>query len=89
MSQEQLSAFLAAVKEDPGLQEKLKGAADLDAAVAMAKEAGFDMSKEDWLKFQAKQNLELGDQELEGVAGGGGNRCYEWCFTTGHEWGPL
>jgi predicted ribosomally synthesized peptide with nif11-like leader len=66
MSEEQLSALLAKLKEDAGLQEKLKGAADLDAAVAMAKEAGFDVSK----VYQSKQTLELSDEELEGVAGG-------------------
>ena len=70
MSEEQLSAFLAKLKEDAGLQEKLQGAADLDAAVDLAKEAGFDVSKADWLKYQAKQILELSDEELEGVAGG-------------------
>ena len=70
MSKEQLSAFLAALKVDTGLQEKLKGVADLDAAVAIAKEAGFDVSKADWLKFQAQQTLELSDVELEGVTGG-------------------
>jgi predicted ribosomally synthesized peptide with nif11-like leader len=70
MSEEQLSALLAKLKEDAGLQEKLKGAADLDAAVAMAKEAGFDVSKADWLKHQANQTLALSDEELEGVAGG-------------------
>ena len=70
MSEEQLSAFLAALKADAGLQEKLKGAADLDAAVAMAQEAGFDVSKTDWLRHQAKQTLELSDEELEGLAGG-------------------
>jgi predicted ribosomally synthesized peptide with nif11-like leader len=71
MSEEQLAALLAKLKDDAGLQEKLKGAADLDAAVAMAKEAGFDVSKADWLRHQAKQTLELSDVELEGVAGGG------------------
>jgi predicted ribosomally synthesized peptide with nif11-like leader len=70
MSEEQLSALLAKLKEDAGLQEKLKGAADLDAAVAIAKEAGFDVSKADWLKYQANQTLELSDEELEGVTGG-------------------
>jgi predicted ribosomally synthesized peptide with nif11-like leader len=70
MSEEQLSALLAKLKVDSGLQEKLKGAADLDAAVALAKEAGFDVSKADWLKYQAGQTLELSDEELEGVAGG-------------------
>ena len=70
MSEEQFSALLAKIKEDAGLQEKLKGAGELDAAVALAKEAGFDVSKADWLKYQAKQTLELSDEELEGVAGG-------------------
>ena len=75
MSEEQLSALLAKLKEDAGLQEKLKGAGDLDAAVAIAKEAGFDVSKADWLKYQAKQTLELSDEELEGVAGGWQSMC--------------
>jgi hypothetical protein len=30
MSEEQLAALLAKLKDDTGLQEKLKGAADLD-----------------------------------------------------------
>jgi predicted ribosomally synthesized peptide with nif11-like leader len=83
MSEEQLSALLAKLKDDAGLQEKLKGAADLDAAVAMAQEAGFDVSKADWLRYQAKQSLQLSDEELEGVAGGKGldteSQCC--CFT--------
>jgi len=70
MSEEQLSALLAKLNDEAGLQEKLKGAADLDAAVAIAKDAGFDVSKADWLKHQAKQTLELSYEELEGVAGG-------------------
>ena len=70
MSEEQLSALLAKLQDDAGLREKLKGAADLDAAAAMAQEAEFDVSKADWLKHQAKQTLELSDEELEGVAGG-------------------
>jgi len=70
MSEEQLSALLAKLKDDAGLQEKLKGAGDLDAAVAIAKGAGFDVSKADWLKYQAKQTLELSDEELENVSGG-------------------
>ena len=72
MPEEQLSALLAKLKEDVELQEKLKGAGDLDAAVAIAKDAGFDVSKADWLKYQAKQTLELSDEELEVVAGGSG-----------------
>jgi predicted ribosomally synthesized peptide with nif11-like leader len=70
ISEEQLAVLLAKLKEDAGLQEKLQIAADLDAAVALAKEAGFDVSRVDWLKYQAQQTLELSDEELEGVAGG-------------------
>ena len=70
MPEEQLLALLAKLKVDAGLQEKLKGASDLDAAVAIAKEAGFDVSKEDWIKSQAKQTLKLSDEELESVSGG-------------------
>jgi len=70
MSEEQLSALLAKLKEDAGFREKLQGAGDLDAAAALAKEAGFDVSKADWLKYQAKQTLELSDEELEEVSGG-------------------
>jgi predicted ribosomally synthesized peptide with nif11-like leader len=78
MSEEQLSALLAKLKEDMELQEKLKGADDLDAFLAIAKEAGFDVSKADWLRHQAKQTLELSDEELEGVAGG-----FFWGTETG------
>ena len=81
MSEKQLSAFLAALKADAGLQEKLKGAADLDAAVAIAKGAGFDVSKADWLKYQAKQTLELSDEELEGVVGGQNNAWHSHCLV--------
>ena len=70
MSEDQLTALLAKFKDDAGLREKLKGAKDLDAAVAMAKDAGFNVSKADWLRHQARQTLELSDEELEGVAGG-------------------
>ena len=74
MSEEQLAALLAKLKDDAGLQEKLKGAADLDAAVALAKEAGFDVSKADWKKYEAQRRglwpEELSDEELESLAGG-------------------
>jgi predicted ribosomally synthesized peptide with nif11-like leader len=70
MSEEQLSALLAKLNDDAGLREKLKVAADLDAAVAIAKEAGFDVNKAELLRYQAKHRLELSDEDLEGVAGG-------------------
>ena len=88
MSEEQLTALLAKVKEDVGLQEQLKETADLDAAVALAKEAGFDVSKADWLKYQAKQTLELSDEELEDVAGGQRAFWTQNCKGTGYFFCP-
>ena len=66
MSQEQLKAFLEAVKADAELQEKLKAAADVDAVVAIASAAGFVISAEDLKIAQS----EISDEELEGAAGG-------------------
>ena len=73
MPEEQLTALLAKLKDDVELQRKFKGAADLDAAVALAREAGFDISKADWIKYQDNRTLELSDEELEGVSGGADN----------------
>ena len=72
MSEEQLKAFLEAVKADTSLQEKLKAAADSDAVLAIAKEAGFMISADDLAKAQS----ELSEEELEGVDGGG---TYTYC----------
>ena len=68
MSEEQLKAFLEKVKADTSLQEKLKAAADSDAVLAIAQEAGFSISADD---LKMAQVTELSDEELEGVAGGG------------------
>ena len=40
MSKEQIRAFLEKVKVDSRLKEKLLAAADIEAAVAIAKDAG-------------------------------------------------
>ena len=66
MSEEQLKAFLEKLKADTSLQEKLKAAADTNAVVAIAKEAGFMISADDLKNAQS----ELSDKELEGAAGG-------------------
>jgi predicted ribosomally synthesized peptide with nif11-like leader len=67
MSEDQLKAFLEAVKDDAGLQEKLNSAADPDAVVEIAKDAGFMISAEELQRAQA----EVSEEELENVAGGG------------------
>ena len=66
MSEEQLKAFLEKVQGDASLQEKLKAAADANAVVEIAKEAGFTISADDLTKAVS----EISDEELEGVAGG-------------------
>ena len=74
MSEEQLKAFLEAVKADAGLQEKLKAAADLDAVVTIAKAAGFVISTDELKKSQA----ELSDEELEGNVSGAYGCSLNW-----------
>ena len=68
MSEEQLKAFLEKVKADTSLQEKLKAASDANAASAIAKEAGFSISADEFTKAQSTR--ELSDEELDGAAGG-------------------
>ena len=76
MSEEQLKAFLERVKADTSLQEKLKAAADVDAALAIAKDAGFSISAD-------VVRTEISEEELEGVAGGGASAKAAtgvWCY---------
>ena len=75
MSEEQLKAFLEKVKADTSLQEKLKDAADADAALTIAKDAGFAITAEDIQSMQS--STDLSDDELEGVTGGNRNRIEE------------
>ena len=69
MSEEQLNAFLEKVKGDTSLQEMLKAAASPDAAIEIAKEAGFAITAED-IQLMQSATVELSDDELEGAAGG-------------------
>jgi predicted ribosomally synthesized peptide with nif11-like leader len=70
MSDKQLIALLASLKENFELQQRLKNAVDLNQAVSIAKESGFDVDKEDWLRYSNQASLELSDAQLEGIAGG-------------------
>ena len=78
MSEEQLNAFLEKVKADTTLQEKLKAAASPDAAVEIAKDAGFAITAEDIQSMQSAP-VELSDEELEGASGG-------WCGLSTENW---
>ena len=81
MSEEQLKAFLEKVKADTNIQEKLKAAGSNEAAIDIAKEAGFAITAEDIQSMQSA-TVELSDEELEDAAGGTG--C--GCFVTGSTW---
>ena len=67
MSEEQLKAFLEAVKSNESLQERLKAAVDIDAVVKIAEEAGFTISSDELKVAQSN----LSELELEAIAGGG------------------
>ena len=89
MSEDQFKAFVEKVKGDTSLQEKLKAASDADAVVSIAKEEGFSISIDD-IKAQLLElsdeagDVELSDEELEGVAGGvGWERCDGWWALFG------
>ena len=69
MSEEQLKAFLEKVKSDTELQEKLKAAASPEAALQIAKEAGFSITAKDIQSMQSA-TVEVSDEELEGASGG-------------------
>ncbi|AII43720.1 hypothetical protein KR100_10145 [Synechococcus sp. KORDI-100] len=69
MSEEQLKAFLEKLKADTSLQEKLNTTASAEAAIEIAKEAGFSINAEDIQSMQSG-TVELSDHELEQVAGG-------------------
>ena len=85
MSLEQLKTFLEKVKGDTTLQEKLKAAADSDAVLVIAKEAGFNVSADDLAKAQS----ELSGEELEAVAGA----CYTvpslWTNNVCSQWNTI
>ena len=85
MSVENVKAFFEKVEGDKELQEKLKPSTEggaLDEVVAIAAEAGFEFTVEDFAEvLEAGGEGELSDEELKRVAGGGGcdrgyqNRC--------------
>ena len=80
MSEDQFKAFLEAVEADAALQESVQAEANryADAVVAIAKEAGFAISAEDVKRAQ----LEISEDDLEGVAGGTPTAKYQIYYAT-------
>ena len=62
MSLEQLKAFIAKIKGDSNLVEKLKAAKSPEDVVTIAEEHGHE--------FGSDHLSQLSEEELEGVAGG-------------------
>ncbi len=68
MSEEQLKAFISKVQSDESLLNKLK--AEGADVLAIAKEAGFNFTSAQLIRFQAQSICELSDEELENAGGG-------------------
>jgi predicted ribosomally synthesized peptide with nif11-like leader len=74
MSKQNLNAFKGKLAEDASLREEMKrtlsdggkkSTASVDELVAFAKTRGYDFSVD-----EARENIELSDQQLDAVAGG-------------------
>ena len=70
MSEQQLLAFLEKLKDNADLRNMLNAATDLDSAVAIAREEGFDVTQEDFQDFRDGSESQISDQELEQAVGG-------------------
>lgn len=77
MTQENLASFLAAIKADPSLRQRVSDADDPETIVSIAAQAGYTISFDDYKRSQQS----IADEQLEGVAGGGGSNC---CGDTGN-----
>ena len=65
MSKENLDQFIQKVTDDKQLQARIGDEIDTDSLIALGAEHGFEFSVED-----LQESAELGDEELDGVAGG-------------------
>ena len=70
MADEQFKAFVEAIEANEELQEKLQAAADVDAVVAIAKDAGFTISADDLKRLNAEVSEDDLDETLEQANGG-------------------
>ena len=68
MSEDQAKAFVEKMKSDDAFRDKVMAEEDVEARMALIGAEGFDCSAEEIGALQ-----ELGDAELDGVAGG------SWC----------
>ena len=79
MTEDLIAAFLQKTNGDISLQEKIQEASDISAVVDIAKEAGFDITVDEFAKVKS----EILDRELESAAGGWGFQPTTWNYR-GH-----
>ena len=80
MSTEQFDDFLEAVNNSTELQEQLKAAINDEDVVAIAKSVGFLISTNELKSIK----VEISENELENVAGGGGIHNIDRIMTCYH-----
>jgi predicted ribosomally synthesized peptide with nif11-like leader len=84
MAKEELVEFLKKAEKDPVLQKKLKNLPEdkekaISEGIAIAKEEGFTITRADYSAFEKEQE-ELSEEELDGVAGGGDCFVHDICM---------
>ena len=66
-----LETFKAFLASNPEVVEKVKACSDHDEVSAIAKQNGIDVSVAELMKASDQAAVELDDDDLEAVAGGG------------------
>ncbi len=69
MSLQQLDAFLDHCRSRPELQEQLHAGVDLEAFLALARGAGYELTETDVIEAQQRAEADLSDEELQRRAG--------------------
>jgi len=64
-----LDQFLQQARLDPNLAEQLNQPMDLEAFLALASQAGYQLSEQDVLAAQARQEASLSNRDLQQRAG--------------------
>ena len=70
MASAQLEAFLAHVKGDPDLLQRMQACPNLDAIAALGRDLGYSFDGVDLVRHQAEATLRLGEAELAAAAAG-------------------
>lgn len=68
MTKEQASRLLNELKSNQLLYEKINNASDVQSAIEIARNAGFDVDLEDWINYQKQTGIS--EEDLESILGG-------------------